>query len=297
MAFILEKQESLEEGAKRIMTEEMDGVMDALRMEDVHKGIHEARKGFKRIRALLRLFRKEFGNKAFQMRNHYFRDESRKLSRLRDYTVMLELLEKLEEHFNEKSLRDAILQSAIQLEKDREHWLEDGLKAQNVLGRMVVGLEQNRQELLHFSFGPRLRRNFERSLRKVYRRGWKGFHRVLDHPSGENFHEWRKRVKYLFFHFQLLHDLWPPIMKAWEQELSTLQDELGEYHDQDVLRTFLQSGRHSLNDHQQQMVVHHLHAIQDNMRPHLYHLGYLLYTESPPDFATRITSYYDIWRS
>ena len=48
-------------------------------------------------------------------------------------------------------------------------------------------------------------------------------------------HEWRKRVKDLWYHCLLLQDAWKPVMSALADEAHELSDRLGDDHDLAVL--------------------------------------------------------------
>jgi CHAD domain-containing protein len=54
---------------------------------------------------------------------------------------------------------------------------------------------------------------------------------VLKDPASENFHEWRKRVKDLSYHLQMLNPIWPEQICAAASELKELSDYLGDDHD------------------------------------------------------------------
>jgi CHAD domain-containing protein len=59
------------------------------------------------------------------------------------------------------------------------------------------------------------------------------------HPTVENFHEWRKRVKYYRYQLKLLRDFWKPVMEALRREAVKLSDDLGDDHDLAVLVEYL----------------------------------------------------------
>jgi CHAD domain-containing protein len=54
---------------------------------------------------------------------------------------------------------------------------------------------------------------------------------VRANPSVEGLHEWRKRVKDLWYHHTLLRSLWPPVMQVVGDEAHELADRLGDDHD------------------------------------------------------------------
>jgi CHAD domain-containing protein len=70
-----------------------------------------------------------------------------------------------------------------------------------------------------------------RGLERSYRRGRRDFRAVRSSPSVEGLHEWRKRVKELWYQHTLLRSLWPPVMRAVGDEAHELARRLGEDHD------------------------------------------------------------------
>ena len=78
-----------------------------------------------------------------------------------------------------------------------------------------------------------------------------GAGRQLRDPTPERFHEWRKRVKYHWYHLRLLRELWPAPMKALAAEAKQLADLLGDDHDLAVLRETLVHERDDLGDQEE----------------------------------------------
>jgi CHAD domain-containing protein len=76
-------------------------------------------------------------------------------------------------------------------------------------------------------------------LRRTYRRGRRDFKAVQANPSAEALHEWRKRVKELWYHHSLLRPLWPPVMQAVGDEAHELADRLGDDHDLVMLAAWI----------------------------------------------------------
>jgi CHAD domain-containing protein len=75
-------------------------------------------------------------------------------------------------------------------------------------------------------------------LELTYRRGRRGFEAARGEGSAEALHEWRKRVKELWYHHTLLRSLWPPVMAAVGDEAHELSDQLGDDHDLAVLASW-----------------------------------------------------------
>lgn len=76
-------------------------------------------------------------------------------------------------------------------------------------------------------------------LRKTYARARKAMESVQDDPTPERFHEWRKRVKYHWYHVRLLRDIWPEEMRARCNEAHRLSQLLGDHHNMAVLVEWL----------------------------------------------------------
>ena len=83
------------------------------------------------------------------------------------------------------------------------------------------------------------------NLHRIYRQGRERFYTAYDEGSDTAFHEWRKRVKDLWYDTRLLKRLWPPVMDAFEDEAHRLSSLLGDSHDIAELRHFFapSSGR------------------------------------------------------
>jgi len=96
MAFQLKPQESVRKGIKRLVRKQIDTALEGLRTQDTSDPVvHEARKCFKKVRALLRLVRDELDDKVYRDENTCFRDAGRPLTAVRDAKVLIEALDKV----------------------------------------------------------------------------------------------------------------------------------------------------------------------------------------------------------
>ena len=69
MAFQLEATESVRRGVKRLVAKQLDNALEELGAPNRDEVVHEIRKRFKRIRAVLRLVRDELGDKVYRQEN------------------------------------------------------------------------------------------------------------------------------------------------------------------------------------------------------------------------------------
>src|SRR5947209_6922314 len=105
MSFELKQEQSVGKNIRRIVRKQLDGASDAL--TEKQKGsrddvVHEARKHFKKVRAVLRFVRPDIGEKAYRAENALFRDAARPLSEVRDAKIFIETVDALAEHFKEQ---------------------------------------------------------------------------------------------------------------------------------------------------------------------------------------------------
>lgn len=220
------------DGLRRMVEKQVVGAIDQLgRRDDLNEGVHEARKHFKRIRAVLRLARGALPARTYRLENAFFRDQGRILSPVRDSAVLIETLDGLREEYSVRMaegsfecLRDSLLEEhralLAKLTLDPE-----------LLGGMDVALRESQSRVRDWRFRENGTALFAPGLRRIYARGREEMKAILERPSTEGIHAWRKRVKYLWHHCQILTPAWPGPIGALARECDRLADLLGKDHD------------------------------------------------------------------
>src|SRR4029453_11832159 len=101
MSYRLKQHETISDGIKRIVIEQIDKAIDRLGSQSGRQddSIHDARVCFKKIRSGLRLVQTEFDADIFRQENNCYRDAGRRLSAIRDTAAMLETFDKLTDRF------------------------------------------------------------------------------------------------------------------------------------------------------------------------------------------------------
>src|SRR6266850_1644487 len=104
MSYRLKEGEGLNDGFKRIVLEQIDKALDNLKptVRNKDEAIHDARVCIKKIRALLRLFRDALGDETYRAEDTAYRDAARALSKVRDSAALLEIVDKLIDHFSDQ---------------------------------------------------------------------------------------------------------------------------------------------------------------------------------------------------
>jgi hypothetical protein len=183
----LRRDETTGGGLTRIARETIDlAIADLI---DSKPDIHEARKRLKEIRAVLRLGHFMLDSD-FASLNRRFRDAARQLAATREADALIEIVEALR-----ASARDPIEKRA--LTRVRRIFSEDRVAEPDRLD--IAAQLANARDELSFAEG-----SFARGLRKTYRDGRRCFRTARDRRTAESIHEWRKRVKYLWYHAQIL---------------------------------------------------------------------------------------------
>jgi CHAD domain-containing protein len=298
-AYKLTREEPVAAGVARVMRACVDDAVD--RIDDalagdpaptdpvVHEAVHETRKRCKEVRAAARLVRTEYDG--YKETNVHFRDLARLLSDVRDANAIVEtydefIADRLQEPepFRERLVarRDRIAREEAVLDRlaeARERLLEGrATYAGDPLALDAAGFEA-----------------ISGGLQKSYRRGCDRLAEARQEPSAEVFHEWRKRVKYHWYHTLLLRDAWPTVFTAREDELKRLSDALGDEHD---LAVFL--GRLAVepdldaaapDDLRGEVAAQRLEFQQES-----FAVGRRTHAESPAALADRVGEYWRVWR-
>lgn len=299
MSYQLEPNETVPNGIKRIATEEVDSALAQLRdaPEGWDEAIHEARKSFKKIRAVLRLVRDEVGPDVYKKENVCYRDAGRLLSDVRDSAVMVETVDLITDHFDDHLAQDAFDSVRQRLQETHESFREKIVEHEAAIAEVIETIEDARSRIINW---PVEQDNFAAlygGLRRVYKRGRKRLADAYEEPAPERFHEWRKRVKYLWYHIRILQPIWPDILDELADQLHDLSDYLGDDHDLHELRQLL-TGRPELTEDESEQEA--LLGLIDRYRLELEEaaqpLGERIYAEEPAEFVERIADYWLTWR-
>jgi CHAD domain-containing protein len=258
--------------------EQLVGAAERLeRPEDPVEAVHDARKRIKKTRALLRLARPGLKPKAYRRRNRALRDTGRGLSGARDADVLAETVDALAKRFvgrlPERFFAAARAPLAARAEAERE------ATDPREHAAALHSLAQAEWPLRELS-GDAL----AESLKRTYARGRDAFALADRKPTATNLHEWRKRVKDLWYQERLLQDSWPSVMKAQAEEAKKLSKLLGEDHDLAVL------AEHVKDPELLELIEQRRAELLDRSRA----LGRRIYAERPKAFARRARRYVDL---
>ncbi|MBD2313046.1 CHAD domain-containing protein [Desertifilum sp. FACHB-1129] len=299
MSYQLKSKEKLSHGIKRIATEEIDDAIAQLMGKTDNsqdEAIHEARKSFKKLRAVVRLIRDSLGEAAYREENACFRDVGRLLSDVRDAQVYVETLDKLSSYYQDYLTPKAFEQvrSALMVQR----YASDRADLSEAMETAIHKLKDARDRIKDWNIEPDDWSAISSSFQQIYKQGYKAFPQAYAQPTSENFHEWRKQVKYLWYHLRLLQPLWPDVMSEMSDQLKVLADYLGDDHDLAILRQLLAEQPQLAKEPAE---IETILALCDRRQPQLKlnakALGDRVYAEKPSAFTDRLGQYWQAWRS
>ncbi len=285
---------SLTHGVRRIARSQIETAIAEI--DDQTLGpvttVHQLRKRCKKVRGLVRLVRPGF--KAYGDENAAFRDLSRSLADLRDAGALLETVTALEARFGEViggtflagvretlaaasppsddadvTERLAAARDAFEAALARTHdWKVKG-EAPDILGRGVA---------------------------ETYKRAVKTLKQVEDDGTPVAFHEFRKRVKYHWYHMRLLKHVWPKMIHARIVEARHLATSLGDLHDFAVFRLTVLPLIERTDPKVGEVLGGLIEAEEQRLAPDCLHHGHRLFAEKPRPFGESIGAYWTTWQ-
>lgn len=291
MSYKFETSISLQKNIRSVATEELDGCLLALESMDIHEAVHDIRKRLKKLRALARLFRDEMGEKNYKSVNIYFRDLGQELSPIRDLTAHMETIEAIRSRYGNYIYVRFFNSINRKLEKERDK-MEAGLRKDKFFDHIRKKIKKARKEMIDWPVNSNDILVILPSIKRVYKRGRKALENSSKNPGKEIFHEWRKRVKYLWYQILLLEDLWPDLFSTWENEIHELANCLGVDHDLMVLNDRLEETGLQLTVQSQKEILHALIKEHSHyLRKQAFLKGKLIYSEKPKHFVKRMQAY------
>jgi CYTH domain-containing protein/CHAD domain-containing protein len=294
-AYRLKGKESPSEGVRRIARGRAEKALERLgevEGDELAGAIHGARKDLKKLRGLLRLARRELGEKTFKAENRRYRDAGRLLSGSRDAEVKLETLMALQHRCDDLPAGPAELWAG-ELEAERDDLAaaarDDG---EGRIEQAVETIASGRDEIRHWSLRTDSWALVESGLFGSYRDGRRALKQAKSDGSADNVHQWRKRAKDLWYQLRIVEDAWPELLGATVDQAHELTDLLGDHHDLAVLAADLQT--RDLGDHA--AFEGAIERRQKELLGTATSLGQRLYAEKPKAFKRRLQRYWLAWR-
>jgi CHAD domain-containing protein len=291
MSYRLDLDEPVPDALRAAALERLERAVRRLRDDhgdDPVEAVHGARKDLKKARALLRLARPGMPPDVYRRENRTLRDIGRAMSGGRDADVMVETADALGERFagtHPKRQFAALHRRLATYARGRQDEAD--------VGALVGSLEETAARAGSWPLEDCDLATLCAGEKRAYRDGRRALAAARQDPSAERLHEWRKRVKDLWYHHRLLADAWRGPMKAHADECNTLGSLLGDDHDLATLAATLTAADRV--DAPPSVDVGALSGLIDRRREELQAqalaLGARMYAEKPKAHARRIGGY------
>lgn len=296
MAYRIRPARKTSREVRKAALNRLDKAIEALGAPPAERaeGIHQARKRFKELRALLRLVRKPLG-KHFADDNLRLRDAGRRLAESRDATAMLESWEALARRNPPLFDSEPFRQIRSRLQTRAAPGSEAHGELDDEVTQVLAELRVLSEELQHWKLRGRGFALLAAGLRRTYAEGAQDLVAAEENGTDELLHEWRKRVKDHWYHCQLLAPCWPKALECRAEQLKQLADALGDDHDLAMMTQLMQAEPELFGtpeSHQELEAC--INARRAQLRQRALRLGHRLYAESPKALVKRVGAYWRI---
>lgn len=192
--------------------------------------VHELRKSFKRLRALLRFYIEIPETNIPQLRND-IRNFGKLLAPLRESSVNLDLFDK--EVPGNKLLPERKIKNAREmLVQKNKSLLERGFRENN-LNKTIESFFDEFETLISDNPGNEqlTKIHFFREVGQTYLKSITVYQQLPLNPHPEEWHQLRKKLKQLWYQLDFIRFLHPRYFKLKTDQLNKITDQLGEDHD------------------------------------------------------------------
>ncbi len=290
MAFRLDLTESLGDEARRAVAEQLDEAIAGLE-EGAGDAVHSARKGVKKARAVLRLVRPALPGNLYRGEQRALRDAGRLLSGTRDAEVLRNTAKALAEHFAGRLPAAGFegLHAAL-AELEPGGLAAAGDVVDDPVGTAIEELGEVLARVPSWPLDGCGLGDIRAGAARTYSDGEAAWRAARGSDDVELLHDWRKRVKDLWYQHRLLRDAWPLVLTAFSDAADALGELLGDEHDLAVLAERL----HGLDlppATDVEVLAELIGERRAQLRAGAFALGERLYAERPAAYERRLTAY------
>jgi CHAD domain-containing protein len=291
MSYRLDLDEPAPDALRAVAVERLERALRRLRKDhqaDPVEAVHGARKDLKKTRALLRIARPDLPGGVFRQESRALRDIGREMSGGRDADVMVETCDALSERFGEKHGRREFAALRRRLETHARARQDD-----TDVDALATSLEAALRRAHDWPLEDCDARTLLAGEKRTYRAGRRALKAIERSPTVESWHEWRKRVKDLWYQQRLLADAWRGPMKAHAAECDRLGELLGDDHDLATLASTLTSsgGVAPPPSVDSEVLIELIATRRSELQDEARALGHRIYAEKPKAHARRIGGY------
>jgi CHAD domain-containing protein len=296
MSFCFKRNESVPSGLKRLAEERVEAALGLLRHHRRPEAVHGVRKDIKKIRAVLRLARERIPKKSYRRQTKLLRKAADRLAGTRDAYVKGTALRRLRSRFQDQLDGRALRPLREQLDTDLAH-AEDRFVRKKHATQVRRLLKRIPKELDGLELDEKGWDAISAGVKMAFAAGRQAYFTAQQDPSEEPLHDWRKRVKDLWYQIRVLRPIHREVLDGLAADLKALSEYLGDDHDLYLLRESADGERQIQPELLEPGV---LNAMIEQRRRELqaaaFHAGEQIYAEKPAEFCGRLARYWHSWR-
>jgi len=292
MSYRLDPAMPMSEALRSVALAELDVAHSALASApDRHKGVHSARKCFKRLRSVLLLARPGMPEPVFRNLTARVANIGKGLAAARDAQALLDAVDKLEQN-TEADAGDGPMRSIRGWLHKRRHVAEQSL-AQTTASEAMRKLLEIRPAISGLAVYPDNFTPLAKGIERCYRATRTHFKSAIRSDDAEELHEWRKGVQQHWRHMQLLTPCWPSELSARAEAARSLSQLLGDDHDIAMLMHLVMTPTMTFGSPEDTTAfVKRCRKRHKALRKDAKIKGERLFVEKPGPFASRIHAYW-----
>jgi len=292
MAYQLDLQgEAVPATLRAVAAEQLADAVRNLREErvvDPVTAVHEARKDLKKTRSILRLARSGVPAEARRATNDALREIAAGLADVREADVMVETAQKLHDRFAGQVPARAF--STVRRRFAAQATRSQAAADAAISDEVVAALQEQLAAVKLWPLDDLDRAELAEGVAVAYARGRQELKLARKEPTVDALHEWRKRVKDLWYHAKLLEQSWPAMWKVIGDEAHALADLLGDDHDLGVLAERIEAQEWPASVDGPTFVAF-CHRRREELQAEAFALSRKLYADKPEAFARRAGAY------
>ena len=290
MAFRLDLTEALGDEARRAVAEQLEEAIAGVE-EGAGDAVHSARKGVKKARAVLRLVRPALPRNLYRGEQRALRDAGRLLAGTRDAEVMRATAKALAEHGAGRLPAAGFEGLHAALAELEPAGLADGDDAvDDPVGTAIEELGDVLARVPGWPLDGCGLGDLRAGAARIYSDGVVAWEAARGTDDVELLHDWRKRVKDLWYQHRLLRDAWPVVLTAFSDAADALGELLGDEHDLAVLAERL-DGLELPPAADVEVLAELIGERRAQLRAEAFALGERLNAERPAAYERRLTIY------
>ena len=254
--------------------------------------VHEMRKTFKRMRALLRFYKafpEEF-SPDYNLQIKYF---GKALTHLRESHVNLQIFERIttgNTMVPERKIRAA---RELFAEKNREV-VEKGFFAAEGCDTIMKFTGTLAAQMVDVTLPVPSQLQFTAELEDSYLKSYRIYQNLTVFSDSEMIHDLRKKLKQLYYQFDFIRYVHPRFFRLKTYHLNNITEQLGEDHDLFIFMTNLPENRYEFSDNELEILKNQIKRLREINRKKMFPKLKQFFTESPEIFNQKIKTIFKI---